>query len=232
MSKKNGYVCLDKNLMQYLPSIDREYSLIEALFSYTLDQDNGKSGTISGYSKLWSWSRNRVRNLLNSIDSQTGHYPDRKQTQTRHPVYLIDVGLRHKPDTNPTQTRQDPDTTIEPKPKPKDIYIPEYKEIIQYLNTKSGRKFKHNTSGTKTKIKARYEEGFSLDDFKRVIRTKCDKWLNSEKYEMYLRPETLFGNKFESYLNEPEPKPKAKLQLIPGAVEKAQHQIEEFHHNG
>jgi hypothetical protein len=118
MSKKNGYVCLDKNLTQYMPSIGREYSLIEAVFSYSVDQDKGKIGTISGYSKLWKWSRHRVRNLLKNLHSETGHYPDRKQTLTRHPVHFIDVGLRAKPDTNPTLTRQNPDTTSKPKPKP------------------------------------------------------------------------------------------------------------------
>ena len=44
-------------------------------------------------------------------------------------------------------------------------------------------------------------EGFNLDDFKRVIDIKVDDWRGTE-FEKYLRPETLFGTKFENYLNQ------------------------------
>jgi len=53
-----------------------------------------------------------------------------------------------------------------------------------------------------TKIKARLNDGYSLDDFKKVIDIKTLKWKSDPKMSDYLRPETLFGNKFESYLNE------------------------------
>ena len=83
----------------------------------------------------------------------------------------------------------------------KEIDIIPYKEVIDYLNEKAGTKYKHTTSKTKTLIKARYEEGFELDDFKNVIDKKVNTWLNTDMSK-YLRPETLFGTKFEGYLNE------------------------------
>lgn len=77
------------------------------------------------------------------------------------------------------------------------------KEIIDYLNLKANTNYKYTTSKTQTLIKARYNEGFIIDDFKRVIDNKVSEWKNTEM-EKYLRPETLFGTKFESYLNQKE----------------------------
>lgn len=77
------------------------------------------------------------------------------------------------------------------------------KEIIDYLNLKANTNYKYTTSKTQTLIKARYNEGFIIDDFKRVIDNKTSEWKDTEM-EKYLRPETLFGTKFESYLNQKE----------------------------
>ena len=77
-----------------------------------------------------------------------------------------------------------------------------FKEVIEYLNNRSGKNYRYTTKATQRHIRARFEEGFSLEDFKRVIDWKTSEWLGNEKMERYLRPETLFGTKFESYLNE------------------------------
>ena len=76
-----------------------------------------------------------------------------------------------------------------------------YQEIVDYLNSKTGKKFKHNTDANKRLIKARWQEGFALDDFKTVVDKKVASW-SDDKMKQYLRPATLFGTKFESYLNE------------------------------
>ena len=76
-----------------------------------------------------------------------------------------------------------------------------YVEIIDYLNWKTKSHYKYNTNKTRDCIKARWNEGFMLEDFKKVIDNKSKEWLGDPKYENYLRPETLFGNKFEGYLN-------------------------------
>ncbi|MGX7077447.1 conserved phage C-terminal domain-containing protein [Globicatella sanguinis] len=77
-----------------------------------------------------------------------------------------------------------------------------YREIVEYLNEKTGSKFKHTTQTTRASIKTRFKEGYSLDDFKRVIDIKTSQWLYDNKMKPYLRPQTLFGTKFEAYLNE------------------------------
>lgn len=76
------------------------------------------------------------------------------------------------------------------------------KEIIDYLNLVIKSKYKYTTSSTKRLINARLNEGFSVDDFKRVIDIKNAQWSKDNKMKEYLRPETLFGSKFESYLNQ------------------------------
>lgn len=83
----------------------------------------------------------------------------------------------------------------EPNPVP-------YKEIIDYLNEKANTKYRSSGAKTKTLIRARVNDGFDLDDFKKVIDTKASQWLNDPKMKKFLRPETLFGTKFEGYLNE------------------------------
>ena len=77
-----------------------------------------------------------------------------------------------------------------------------YKEIIDYLNEKANTKYRSSGAKTKTLIRARANDGFDLDDFKKVIDTKASQWLNDPKMKKFLRPETLFGTKFEGYLNE------------------------------
>ena len=76
-----------------------------------------------------------------------------------------------------------------------------YKEIVDYLNEKTGSKYRSSGSKTKSLIKARTNEGFSLDDFKTVIEKKAKEWSGTD-LEKYLRPETLFSTKFEGYLNQ------------------------------
>ena len=80
------------------------------------------------------------------------------------------------------------------------ISIP-YGEIIDYLNNKLGTHYKDETKKTRDLIKARFNDGFNLEDFIIVIDKKYEDWKNSEQAK-YLRPETLFGNRFESYLNQ------------------------------
>lgn len=80
--------------------------------------------------------------------------------------------------------------------------------IVEYLNKKTGKSFRPNIDKTKTLIESKLDDKFTVEDFKTVIDIKSSQWLNTDQ-EKYLRPETLFGNKFEGYLNE---KPKKNGQ--------------------
>lgn len=75
-------------------------------------------------------------------------------------------------------------------------------QIVNYLNEKTGKDFKATTKQTVSLIKARVRDGYNFDDFKKVIDTKTNQWQSKPDMNRYLRPQTLFGNKFEAYLQE------------------------------
>lgn len=106
---------------------------------------------------------------------------------------------------NPTRTTEpkyepqpfidEPQTPAQPKkPDPTE-------EVVNYLNRRAGTQYRATTANTRKLIKARLKEGFTVEDMKLVIDKKCAEWLGNASMAQYLRPETLFGNKFESYLN-------------------------------
>ena len=84
----------------------------------------------------------------------------------------------------------------------KEIYI----SVIDYLNSKAGTHYKATSKDTQRHINARLAEGYTVDDFKRVVDNMWTAWKSTE-WEQYMRPSTLFGSKFENYLNR---KPQSK----------------------
>lgn len=85
--------------------------------------------------------------------------------------------------------------------------------IVNYLNNKSNKNYRSNSNNTIKHIKARLNEGYTEEDFYRVIDWKCSQWLEDPKMSEYLRPDTLFGSKFESYLNSAPKKAEKKKEV-------------------
>lgn len=85
-----------------------------------------------------------------------------------------------------------------------------YAEIVASLNEAAGTSYRPTSKKTRQLIHARWAEGFRLPDFEAVIGTMSAAWLHDPKMAAYLRPETLFGTKFESYLNRPRPRKGAR----------------------
>ena len=81
-------------------------------------------------------------------------------------------------------------------------------DVVQALNEETGSHYRPTSKATMRHVLARLREGFTVDDCKEVIRKKSEEWGGTDMAK-YLRPETLFGPKFEGYLNAPED-PKAK----------------------
>jgi uncharacterized phage protein (TIGR02220 family) len=115
---------------------------------------------------------------------------------------------KQKPNENQIETTEE--TELKPQTQPNentsnDVYVyvnvNVIKDIINYLNKKTNSNFKYQTKSTQTKINARLNEGYTFDDFIAVIDKKYNDWINTE-FEKYLCPETLFGTKFEKYLNQ------------------------------
>ena len=83
----------------------------------------------------------------------------------------------------------------------KEIYKEMIKNTINYLNKITGKNYKPTTPNTIKHLTARIKEGYTEWDFMDVIDTKAKEWMGTDM-EKYLRPDTLFGSKFENYLNQ------------------------------
>lgn len=77
-------------------------------------------------------------------------------------------------------------------------------ECLLYLNAVSGKSFKITTESNRKFVRARINEDYTMDDFKRVIDNQWLRWKDSDMVE-YMRPSTLFNaEKFQSYINAPD----------------------------
>lgn len=99
-----------------------------------------------------------------------------------------------------TQPNTPPDPSPDPDPNPKNNSL--CAEAVTLLNRLSGSSFSPKTKATRRLVSAREREGYGLEEFKTVIRHQCGLWGRDEKMRKYLRPETLFGTKFEAYLSD------------------------------
>lgn len=77
-----------------------------------------------------------------------------------------------------------------------------YYEVVDYLNQKAGTNYRASSKDNQRLIHSRWQEGFRVPEFKKVIDNKVLEWLDDPTMSKYLRPETLFGVKFEGYLNQ------------------------------
>lgn len=144
-----------------------------------------------------------------------------------------------RPRTNPTRS---PEPAYEPQPlldEPKAPAQPTEPdptgEVIGHLNRRAGTHYRAATANTRKLVKARLKEGFTVEDMKLVIDKKCSEWLNNPEMAKFLRPETLFGPKFEGYLNA---RSKAVTcantypNAAPGAIDAEGHMAECTRENG
>ena len=131
-------------------------------------------------------------------------------------------GTKVEPNPNQTDTKPEPKEKCkgERRKEKKDNFLLspptsrgrpayQYGEVVDYLNLRAGTRYRSTSEDTRKHIRARMDDGYSLDDFKAVIDHKAAEWKGTE-WEKFLRPSTLFGSKFESYLNQREEPKKAK----------------------
>lgn len=123
--------------------------------------------------------------------------------------------------------KQKKQKVIEENKKSKSFEVP-YQEIVDYLNEACGTRYTSKSKATQRLIKARFNEGYSLEDFKQVIDTKAEEWLGDAKMNQFLRPETLFGTKFEGYLNKKDIKVKKNENDHIDANKKMQEYLKEW----
>ena len=106
---------------------------------------------------------------------------------------------------NPLQTNTDSivkEQTKKKEPIKNNEFTDIVNNIVDYLNQKLGTRYRTNNSTTSKLIESKLKSGYVYDDFVKVIDTKYNDWFNNPDMSKYLRPSTLFGNKFENYLNQ------------------------------
>lgn len=128
----------------------------------------------------------------------------RQRTTTQAPAATKDAWAdTTNADTAQFQTSNDePQPLIaDPQPTEQQGRTDAIKEIVDHLNARLGTHYKTTTQATRKLLKARLNEGFTVEEIKTVIDKKAAEWLGNASMAQYLRPDTLFGNKFEGYLN-------------------------------
>lgn len=167
-------------------------------------------------SKRWRWSRGKVRRFLKYLDAekmiktvqQTGQQNKFITTHIEIVNYetyqgdgtangtLNSTANGQQTDSKRYRNNKEENENNGKNDNKEQIYI------VQLLNNLTGKTFRHSSDKTRRIIKARLSEGFTVEDFETVINKKTEQWKNDPQMSKFLRPETLFGNKFEGYLNE------------------------------
>lgn len=185
--------------------------LFAIIYGFTQDGETEFTGSIQYLCDFTGTSRPTVINALKSL-TKAGLLCKRVETingvtfnRYKANLQVVNGFYRGDKETLPT-----PNKDVLPPPGketlPNNISVDNkgsyIQEILSYLNAKAGKNYRAKSKDTAKHINARLAEGFSVDDFKTVIDKKCAEWLGTE-FEQYLRPATLFGTKFEGYLNAP-----------------------------
>lgn len=75
-------------------------------------------------------------------------------------------------------------------------------DLIQYLNEKTGSDYKADKANA-VRVQTLLDSGYTPNQLRTVIDKKVDEWYGDSKMRTYLRPSTLFGDKFSEYLAAP-----------------------------
>lgn len=135
-------------------------------------------------------SNNNIKNTIDTVNTRNRESIENNIINSYITPYSPPLSGENKTETE-TQTKTQRKTQI--------TEIAD--RVVDYLNLKAGTAYRHGIAKTVSLVSARLKDGFTENDFTLVINKKCEDW-NGTDYARYLRPETLFGTKFESYLNQ------------------------------
>lgn len=156
-----------------------------------IQKDRYRSTIYTDHKKQLVVDENQRYQRVDEMDAKCIHNVSNMDTQVR-------LGKVRDRDRLGKVTLTKQDSQAEP-----DNLAEKRKQVVDYLNQKIGSKYRPGSSATKTHLDARFKDGFTVADCKQVIDKKVAEWGNSPQWSKYLRPATLFGSKFESYLNQP-----------------------------
>ena len=200
-----------------------DLKLYAIIYGFTQDGKSCFDGSLAYLQDFTNTSKSTVmRALQRLVDSGLLRKKERLVDGQKFVTYKVDLreaerlqggGVKMTPGVvskcNGGGVKMTPGGGVKMTPNNKDIdnKADKYKYIVEYLNKKAGTKYKPTAKDTREHINARLVDGHTVEDFITVIDNKCLEWLGTE-WEKYLRPSTLFGRKFESYLNSKPTPPK------------------------
>lgn len=221
--------------------LDEKLSIVEVTFMAeieSLDGDNGCYASNNHFAEFFGMTASRVSQIINSLSDRgylkISYEKNGKQVvsrlirvvnklnggikKTKSPIKKTKGGyLENCEGNNTPRVIQDNNTDKSNKGSAQPPHLSaQRKEVIDYLNKKTGKRFKPNADGNKRVIDPRLKDGYTVDDLKHIIDVKYAQWhgktfSNGQLGDNYLRPETLFRvSKIEGYLNEEMPKHKSK----------------------
>ena len=194
-----------KGLLSTMLSLSDEWNYsIAGLVSISKENETAIKSTLNelkryGYLVVTKKMPNETKSGRIEYEYDIYEQPLEKQTQEKQGIENISVekqGVENQGQLNTNVSNTDISNT-------KKSNIKEYNAIIARLNEKAGTNYRSSSKATQNHINARIAEGYTVEDFYTVIDKKCAEWKGDPKMEKYLRPETLFGSKFENYLNAP-----------------------------
>lgn len=214
--KDNNFIAIQGWMRNKLELKGYELIVYALIYGFSQDGNSKFSGTRRYIAEWCGCSMKTVDNTLASLLA--------KKLIVKHERYVnmirvcdytaapLEVATRQNDKQPPANTTEEHSATEprtdEPQPLLNEPQTPAQpkepdpvEEVVGHLNQRAGTHYKPTTANTRKLIKARLKEGFTVDDIKLVIDKKCADWINNPKMAEFLRPDTLFGNKFEGYLN-------------------------------
>lgn len=224
----SGYIALHRKILdwQWWGSVNHRVLFLELLLRANYKETKWRNEIIApgqlltGEHQLSSWTgltRSKLRTALRDLE-MTNEIA-RKKTSKYSIITVINwqkyQNDRHaiatkSPSRSPSDRHQIATSNKANNSNNINIYPGLTDKIIDYLNQKAGTSYKSKTKSTISKINARLNEGYVLSEFEAVIDHKCSEWKYDDRFFKFLRPETLFGNKFESYLQVAKSQPAEK----------------------
>ncbi|MFT8493092.1 MAG: phage replisome organizer N-terminal domain-containing protein [Liquorilactobacillus nagelii] len=182
-----------------------------AIYMLDIQEFIGKSSTEADRKKAYRLKIQQEKGLRIGNGQMSGQTSDK-----RTPERELELELEREKDIE----IEKPYSAAKTAPSPAKAEQFDWKAVIDYLNAKAKKNFKH-VNGNKKWIVARFKDGYTLEDMKKVIDNQCVAWkgqtIDGKPAENYLRPETLFRpSKIEGYLNAKPSKGKQRYNRFEG----------------
>lgn len=216
---KNGFILYYDYEEHFELLSDEELGmLIRAIYKY---EKTGEVPELVGLSKMaFSFIKSNLDTLRDKYEKQVeknkengakgGRPKKANKSKVKQNKPKVTDGFSDKPKKNLID--KDINTEMDKGDKSSSNGTCIYKQVIDYLNLKAGTNFKTSNKIARDKIKARLNEGYKLQDFIVVVDKKYEDWINDSNCK-YLRPSTLFGNRFDEYLNQKATKQESNKNL-------------------